>query len=362
MGPADGDAVADRQPQRRDLGRPCRRAGRAASCSAPVLLAQARDLVALQLGDDTAAALGVRVERTRLIVLIVAAVGLLAFATAAAGPIAFVAFLAGPIAARIVGPGGSLLLPAALVGALLVLVADLVGQFAFDTRYPVGVVTGVLGAPYLDLPARPHQPLRRLAVTDAHTLAAEDLTLGVRRPDRRRRRSTSRSRPGASPRSSGPTPAASRRCCARMARLLSPRAGQVVLDGKDAAPAARPRRSRARSACCRSARSRPRASPSPTSSAAAGTRTRGCCPAGAAHDDAAVAAALEADRHRRPRRPRRRRALGRPAPAGVDRDGARPADRHPAAGRADDLPRRRPPGRGARPAHRPQPRRAARRS
>jgi iron complex transport system permease protein len=39
--------------------------------------------------------------------------------------------------------------PAALVGALLVLVADLVGQFAFDTRFPVGVVTGVLGAPYL---------------------------------------------------------------------------------------------------------------------------------------------------------------------------------------------------------------------
>jgi iron-siderophore transport system permease protein len=39
--------------------------------------------------------------------------------------------------------------PAALVGALLVLVADLVGQFALGTRYPVGVVTGVLGAPYL---------------------------------------------------------------------------------------------------------------------------------------------------------------------------------------------------------------------
>lgn len=115
---------------------------------APVLLGQATNLSALQLGDDTAAALGVRVERTRLIA-IVAAVGLVAFATAACGPIAFVSFLAGPIAARIVGPHGSLLVPAALVGALLVLVADLVGQFAFDTRFPVGVVTGVLGAPYL---------------------------------------------------------------------------------------------------------------------------------------------------------------------------------------------------------------------
>ncbi|MQA33930.1 FecCD family ABC transporter permease [Modestobacter roseus] len=114
----------------------------------PVLLVQTRALSALQLGDDTASALGFRVERTRVLA-IVAAVGLLAFATAACGPIAFVSFLAGPIAARLVGPNGSLLVPSALVGALLVLVADLCGQYAFDTRYPVGVVTGVLGAPYL---------------------------------------------------------------------------------------------------------------------------------------------------------------------------------------------------------------------
>jgi iron complex transport system permease protein len=115
---------------------------------APVLLGQSRNLASLQLGDDTASALGVRVERSRLTVL-VSAVGLIAFATAAAGPIAFVAFLSGPIAARIVGTRGSLLLPSALVGAALVLVADLCGQYAFGTRYPVGVVTGVLGAPYL---------------------------------------------------------------------------------------------------------------------------------------------------------------------------------------------------------------------
>src|SRR5699024_11596294 len=67
----------------------------------------------------------------------------------ASGPIAFVAFLSGPIASRIVGPGTSPLRPAAGVGALLVLVADLVGRFATGTRYPVGVVPGVLGAPYL---------------------------------------------------------------------------------------------------------------------------------------------------------------------------------------------------------------------
>ncbi|ATY94311.1 FecCD family ABC transporter permease [Streptomyces cavourensis] len=120
----------------------------AAAVLTPLLLGQSRNLSAMQLGDDTASALGVRVERTRITV-IVAAVGLIAFATAAAGPIAFVAFLSGPIAARIVGAGGSLLVPAGLVGALLVLVADFTGQFAFGERYPVGVVTGVLGAPYL---------------------------------------------------------------------------------------------------------------------------------------------------------------------------------------------------------------------
>jgi len=114
----------------------------------PLLLSRSGLLGAMQLGDDTAGALGVRVERTRLIVII-SAVGLIAFATAAAGPIAFVAFLSGPIASRIVGPNGSVLLPAALVGALLVLVADFCGQYAFGTRFPVGVVTGVLGAPYL---------------------------------------------------------------------------------------------------------------------------------------------------------------------------------------------------------------------
>jgi iron complex transport system permease protein len=115
---------------------------------APLLVVLSRNLMVTQLGDDAASALGVRVNRTRLIV-IVAAVGLIAFGAAAAGPIAFVPFLAGPIAARIVGHAGSLLVPAALVGALLVLVADFCAQFAFGTRFPVGVITGVLGAPYL---------------------------------------------------------------------------------------------------------------------------------------------------------------------------------------------------------------------
>jgi iron complex transport system permease protein len=113
-----------------------------------LLLSRSRDLEALRLGDDMAAALGVRVSATRIIV-IVSTVGMIACATAVTGPIAFVAFLSGPIAARLIGNRGSLLIPSALVGALLVVAGDYVGQFLLTSRYPVGVVTGALGAPYL---------------------------------------------------------------------------------------------------------------------------------------------------------------------------------------------------------------------
>lgn len=114
----------------------------------PALLWLTRDLELMRLGDDAASGLGVPVERRRVL-LIVAAVALLAFATAAAGPISFVGFLAGPIAARMLGPVGSPVVAAGLFGSLLVLVADLCAQYLFGIRLPVGVVTGVLGAPYL---------------------------------------------------------------------------------------------------------------------------------------------------------------------------------------------------------------------
>lgn len=113
-----------------------------------LLLSRTRDLESLRLGDDTAAALGTKVAQTRIIIII-AAVGMISFATAVAGPISFVAFLSGPIAARILRNNGSLLLPSALIGAILVLAGDYIGQFMLPGRYPVGVVTGALGAPYL---------------------------------------------------------------------------------------------------------------------------------------------------------------------------------------------------------------------
>ncbi|WP_442859234.1 FecCD family ABC transporter permease [Arthrobacter sp. CAN_A1] len=114
----------------------------------PIAAVLSRGLRGLELGDDTAASLGIRVEPSRL-ALITVGVALAAVATAAAGPVAFVAFLAGPIARRLV-KGAVSLTAAGLVGAVIVLGADFVAANMIPgVSLPVGVVTGVLGAPFL---------------------------------------------------------------------------------------------------------------------------------------------------------------------------------------------------------------------
>ncbi|MGN7477487.1 FecCD family ABC transporter permease [Solibacillus silvestris] len=114
----------------------------------PILMYFAKRLEMLELGEQAATSLGVNTNQTRVI-LIITSVLMIALATAATGPIAFISFLAGPIAKKLVGVGFSGLIPAGLIGIILVLAADLIGQFAFETRYPVGVITGIIGAPYL---------------------------------------------------------------------------------------------------------------------------------------------------------------------------------------------------------------------
>ena len=116
----------------------------------PIVLLLGKHLNMLELGEQMATSLGVATDKTRML-LIVSSVLMIAIATATTGPIAFVSFLAGPIANRLVGNSFSNIIPAGLVGASLVLVADLIGQFATEYRFPVGVITGLLGAPYLIL-------------------------------------------------------------------------------------------------------------------------------------------------------------------------------------------------------------------
>ncbi|MBW4716874.1 FecCD family ABC transporter permease [Saccharothrix obliqua] len=115
----------------------------------PVVLALSRALSVLDIGDEGATALGVRVEPTRL-VLIVAAVGLTAVATACAGPVAFVALVAPQVARRLTGSPGPGLVPAGLLGGALLLISDLVAQrLTSPGELPVGVVTGAVGGVYL---------------------------------------------------------------------------------------------------------------------------------------------------------------------------------------------------------------------
>lgn len=114
----------------------------------PLLLYVGSHLQVVELGDDLASGLGrsPRTTRMRAIALVVV---LTAATTAVCGPIAFVAFLSGPIARRLLG-GRPSLLTAGLVGAVIVVVADYLAAYALPSNnFPVGVVTGLAGAPFL---------------------------------------------------------------------------------------------------------------------------------------------------------------------------------------------------------------------
>lgn len=113
-----------------------------------IIILLGRHLRILELGEQSATTLGIRTDLVRLL-LVSSSVVLIACATAVTGPISFVAFLAGPIASKLAGTGAPNEFPAGFIGAILVLAADLIGQFAFNTRFPVGVITGILGSPYL---------------------------------------------------------------------------------------------------------------------------------------------------------------------------------------------------------------------
>jgi len=108
-----------------------------------------RPVHTLELGDDTAAGLGVPVERTRL-AIIASGVALAAVAVSIAGPLAFVALASGQVARRLLGTGNAGIAVSGFVGAALLLASDLIAQFALPTTsFPTGVVTGLVGAPFL---------------------------------------------------------------------------------------------------------------------------------------------------------------------------------------------------------------------
>ncbi|MEU3025161.1 FecCD family ABC transporter permease [Nocardiopsis alba] len=116
---------------------------------APVLLALGRRMRFMELGEDTARGLGVPTRSTQVIALAVAS-ALTGAAIAVAGPIGFVALAAPQLARRLTRTGGTTLVGSALMGATLLVVADLVALRALaPTQLPVGVVTAVIGGGYL---------------------------------------------------------------------------------------------------------------------------------------------------------------------------------------------------------------------
>ncbi|PXY20813.1 FecCD family ABC transporter permease [Prauserella muralis] len=113
----------------------------------PATLIYAHTLGGLQFGDDTARGLGIRVDAARGGLLLLAA-ALAAVATAAAGPITFVALATPQIALRLARTPQPPLAGSLVLGALLTVSADLAVRLAAP-NLPVGVLTAILGAPYL---------------------------------------------------------------------------------------------------------------------------------------------------------------------------------------------------------------------
>ncbi|MDQ0794773.1 iron chelate uptake ABC transporter family permease subunit [Streptomyces sp. B1I3] len=115
----------------------------------PAVLWAARAQRTVSMDDDTATALGVRLDRVRL-GLVAVGVVLASVATGTAGPVDFVALLAPQIARRTTRTAQIPLLSSALLGAVVVVFGDLLARRLFSpTELPVGVLTAAVGAPYL---------------------------------------------------------------------------------------------------------------------------------------------------------------------------------------------------------------------
>lgn len=109
----------------------------------------ARDLNIQELGDDLATGAGSPVQRQRFLLLLLST-ALIGGAVSFAGGIGFVGLMAPHIARKLVGSSFGALLPAsALIGAILVIIADLIGRTMFSPlEIPAGVFTAAIGAPY----------------------------------------------------------------------------------------------------------------------------------------------------------------------------------------------------------------------
>ncbi|MBW9109746.1 iron ABC transporter permease [Microbacterium ureisolvens] len=115
----------------------------------PFVFAHRRDLDILAMDEDTPRLVGIRLERTRLLLLIAAAV-LAGLSVVAVGVIGFVGLVAPHAARALVGARHSRVIPVSvLLGAVLVGAADTLGRTVIaPAQLPAGLVVALIGAPY----------------------------------------------------------------------------------------------------------------------------------------------------------------------------------------------------------------------
>lgn len=115
----------------------------------PTALLLGRDLSVLRFADAVATGLGKRVRRVRIGTLAVAVV-CAGLSVAVAGPVGMIALAAPEAARKLVGPGPVPVIASGLAGSIMLLLADLIGRtIAAPLELPVGLVTAVVGGPYL---------------------------------------------------------------------------------------------------------------------------------------------------------------------------------------------------------------------
>lgn len=115
----------------------------------PAVVLLTRGIRSLELGDDLAAGLGVRVTRVRLTAVVVAACAA-GMAAALVGPLAFIALVAPAVARQLVNKSTYSVAPAVLMGVVLTLLADYAARELFSpTQLPIGLFTALVGGPYL---------------------------------------------------------------------------------------------------------------------------------------------------------------------------------------------------------------------
>jgi iron complex transport system permease protein len=115
------------------------------------LVVSGRHLNALSMGDEEARALGVNVNRVRLVVIVCATL-VSALTVVIAGAIGWVGLIIPHIARMITGPDNETLLPAsALLGAAYLVVVDDISRLAFSSEIPIGILTALVGIPFFAL-------------------------------------------------------------------------------------------------------------------------------------------------------------------------------------------------------------------